>query len=85
MTPQIDADTFRLRIEQKINVIAKAINWILGASLGGGAYLVARRLELDANTAFYAALGVAGLACWFIMERPMRQIEKRLPLFGDDD
>jgi hypothetical protein len=60
---------------------------ICGVSAGGAAYFIARQqpsLQLDPNTAFFVALVAAGLACWLIIERPMKQIEKRLPLYDDD-
>jgi len=88
MHDRINPDAYRIRLEAKINIIAKAANWIVGITVGALIYGLARTapsFELEQNTAFYVALFGAGIACWFIVEWPMRRIEKRFPLYDDDE
>lgn len=87
MSLQIDPNTFRLRVEQKINVIAKAVNWIVGLAFFSTLLLIAKMIPESINPSFHywIAFGGGAIASWVIVERPMGQIEKRLPLFPDDN
>jgi hypothetical protein len=86
MPPDIDPNTFRLRIEAKINIIAKAVSWILGIVIASVAYFLAHAYEqnLQFGWTFLAACAAGALVVWLVLVRPMRKLEERLPLFGDD-
>ena len=71
MPPEIDPNTFRLRIEAKINVIAKALSWILGIVTASAAYFLAHTYEqnLQLGLAFLAACGAGALVVWLVLDR----------------
>jgi hypothetical protein len=68
-----------VRIESKVNLIAKAISWILTLAFGFGAFLLSGNNDWAPIYGFGAAI-IAGSA----FEWRMRVLEKRFPYDADD-
>ncbi|MGD9842595.1 MAG: hypothetical protein AB7F79_04770 [Steroidobacteraceae bacterium] len=88
MIEPIDANAFRIRVEAKINIIAKALTWILAISIAAAIYFVERNfwsLEIDVTASAWVAFMVGSLASWLIINRPMRKLEATYSLYDDDE
>jgi hypothetical protein len=69
-----------IRLEGKINTIARAIGWVLPVVIGFAAYFVTKTDEL----AMYYGIGAAFIAAT-AFEWQMRRIEKWFPDEDNDD
>lgn len=87
MQPTIDPNTFRLRIEPKINIIAHAVGWLLALAFTVAAYLTIRAVfsawPIPEGWDIFLASAVGLLSKWLVIDQPMRRLEKRIPLFED--
>ena len=85
MTPVVDINAALLRIETKTNIIAKAVIWILAAVFWTATYFAARSYEQIPHAwDFFIACAAAFAAAWLTVERPIKKLEERIPLFSDD-
>jgi hypothetical protein len=76
----MDLDRRLTRIEGKINILLRALSWVLAFVIGFGMYFLTRGESFDVFLGFGAAI-VAVAA----MEWQIRRLEKLFPLDDEDD
>ncbi|HEY2010587.1 MAG TPA: hypothetical protein VGH23_16480 [Rhizomicrobium sp.] len=82
MRVTVPADTFRVRVEAKINILLKAAEWLVGLAFSGAAYAYVRSQSawgLSPELTVMVSMFVGASASWLIVVRPAKQLERRFP------